>query len=394
MPAPPIPVERRIAVVHDWLDTWRGGEIALAEVLAIYPHADLFALVDFLPDRERELILGKRARTSFLQRTPAAARHFRAWLPLFPRAIETLDVSNYDLVISISHAVAKGVRTHRRQLHVCYCLTPMRYAWDLREAYLHSAGARSGPKRAIANAILDRLQRWDVAASGRVDEFVAISDYVRQRIRRCYRRDASVVYPPVDVEYFTPGAPPQARRDYLTVSRWVPYKRLDVIVEAFRGMSGHRLIVAGDGPELVRARAKAGANVEFAGEVSRERIRSLMREARAFVFAAEEDFGIAPLEAQACGTPVIAYARGGALETIRGEDANKPTGVFFAEQRPEAIRMAIEIFEKRAHPIAADACRDNAMRFSRALFRERFVTQVDNALRRAPADGETRVAPC
>jgi glycosyltransferase involved in cell wall biosynthesis len=380
MPAPPPPAQLKVAIVHDWLDTWRGGENALAEVIGVYPQADLFALVDFLPDAQRGHILGKHARTSFLQRIPGAARHFRALLPLFPRAIESLDVSRYDLVISISHAVAKGVRTHRRQLHVCYCLTPMRYAWDLRETYLASAGVRRGPRRLMANAMLDRLRRWDLATSSRVDQFIAISDYIRARIRRCYAVEATVVHPPVDVDYFVPGATPPSRLAYCTASRWVAYKRLDLIVEAFRALPEHRLIVAGDGPELRRARKRAGSNVAFLGEVSRERLRDVMRDARAFIFAAEEDFGIAPLEAQACGTPVIAYGRGGAAETILGLDAAQPTGMFFAAQSAESIRAAILSFEQRGVATTAAACRANAQRFAPELFRQRLAGQIDIAL--------------
>jgi glycosyltransferase involved in cell wall biosynthesis len=371
----------RIAVVHDWLDIWRGGENALAEVLAIYPHADLYALVDFLSPVLRRRVLGKHAHTSFLQRLPGAARYFRMLLPLFPHAVESLDVGSYDLVISISHAVAKGVRTRPRQLHLCYCLTPMRYAWDLRETYLESAGALRGPGRALADAILDRLQRWDVASSDRVDGFIAISEYIRQRIHRCYDRDAAVIYPPVDVDYFTPGTGQRSRRSYLTASRWVPYKRVDLIVDAFRATPERRLIVAGEGPELRQARAAAGSNIEFVGEVSRERLRELMRDARAFVFAADEDFGITPVEAQACGTPVIAYARGGVLETVRDLDAAQPTGVFFRDRSPAAIRAAIATFEQLPEPISAAACRANAERFARELFRKRFAGYVAATLR-------------
>ena len=388
------PENARVAVVHDWLDTWRGGESALAEVLALYPKADLYALVDFLSPELRKRVLGKHARTSFLQRLPGAARHFRTLLPLFPRAIESLDVAGYDLVISVSHAVAKGVRTHTGQLHLCYCLTPMRYAWDLRETYLASVGASRGPQRALADMILDRLQRWDIASSARVDGFVAISEYIRQRILRCYDRDATVIYPPVDVDYFRPGTAPSIRRSYLTASRWVHYKRLDLMVDAFRAMPGHSLIVAGDGPALRQARAAASSNVEFVGEVSRERLRELMREVRAFVFAADEDFGIAPVEAQACGTPVIAFARGGVVETIRGLDAAQPTGVLFKDQSPAAIRAAVATFEGLAEPISAAACRLNAERFARALFRERFTGYVSAALKEFRADRVQRGTSC
>ncbi len=388
------PENARVAVVHDWLDTWRGGESALAEVLALYPHADLYALVDFLSPELRKRVLGKHARTSFLQRLPGAARYFRTLLPLFPRAIESLDLAGYDLVVSVSHAVAKGVRTHAGQLHLCYCLTPMRYVWDLRETYLASAGALRGPQRAVADVILDRLQRWDVASSARVDGFVAISEYIRQRIRRCYDRDATVIYPPVDVDYFGPGTTPPTRRSYLTASRWVPYKRLDLIVDAFRAMPDRRLIVAGEGPALGNARTAAGSNVEFVGEVSRERLRELMREARAFVFAADEDFGIAPVEAQACGTPVIAYARGGVAETIHGLEAPQPTGVLFKDQSAAAIRAAIATFEGLPEPISAGACRLNAERFARALFRERFTAYVSAALKEFGADSALRGTSC
>ncbi len=380
MPATPSPAPLRVAIVHDWLDTWRGGENALAEVIAVYPQADLFALVDFLPDAQRSRILGKRAHTSFLQRVPGAARHFRALLPLFPRAIESLDVADYDLVISISHAVAKGVRTHKRQLHVCYCLTPMRYAWDLRETYLVSAKAQRGPKRLMANAVLDRLQQWDFDVTARVDQFIAISEFIRTRIRHCYAVEAMVIHPPVDVDFFTPGASAPSRVAYCTASHWVAYKRLDLMVEAFRELPGHRLVVAGDGPELRRARRRAGGNVEFLGEVSRERLRALLRESRAFIFAAEEDFGIAPVEAQACGTPVIAFARGGAAETIRGADAAQPTGAFFTVQSAAAIRAAILALEQRGAATTAEACRANAERFAPELFRERLAGEIGIAL--------------
>ena len=228
-----VPPPRRIAIVHDWLDTWRGGENVLAEVLAQYPDASLFSLVDFLPDDARARIGGRRANVSFLQRMPAARRRFRAYLPLFPRAIESLDLSGHDLVISISHAVAKGVRKPQGALHVCYCLTPMRYAWDLRGAYLASVGG--GFRRALVNHLLDRLRDWDRGSASRVDRFAGISGYIVERIGASYGRAAAVVYPPVDVDYFSPGPVSHgAGSYYLTGSRWVPYKRIDAIVAAFR----------------------------------------------------------------------------------------------------------------------------------------------------------------
>jgi glycosyltransferase involved in cell wall biosynthesis len=380
----------RIALVHDWLDTWRGGENVLAEIVALYPDADLFALVDFLPDEWRGRLRNKRARTSFLQRLPFARKHFRSFLPLMPRAIEALDLAPYDLVISSSHAVAKGVMTSAAQTHVCYCHSPMRYAWDLREEYLEQAGHDRGPKGAILRLVLDYLQRWDRAASARVDRFVANSAHIRERIARCYGRDATVIYPPVDVDFFTTEATqgaPAARSYYVTASRWVPYKRVDVIVSAFRELPDRRLIVIGDGPEAPRVRAAAGRNVELVGEVPRERLRELLRGARAFLFAAEEDFGILPVEAQACGTPVIAYGKGGSLETVRGLGHAAATGAFFAEQVPSAVAAAVRAFDAPLRTLLAADCRANAERFAAPRFRAEFAAFVDAALAAHEARG-------
>ena len=372
----------RVAIVHDWLDTWRGGENVLAEIIGVYPDADLFALVDFLPEPMRPRLLGKRAATSFLQRIPGARPHFRALLPLFPRAVESLDVSRYELVISSSHAVAKGVRTLPSQLHVCYCHTPMRYAWDLREHYLAAHDLGRGARGLLTRRVLDRLRNWDLGASARVQRFVANSAFVRDRIRRCYGRDATVIHPPVDVDFYTlPEAPvTPARRDYyVTASRWVPYKRVDLVVEAFRQLPEQRLVVVGDGPEARRVRAAAGDNVTFVGEVSRERLRELLRNARAFVFAAEEDFGILPVEAQACGTPVIAYGAGGALETVRAAPAIRPTGVFFDHQSADAIAAALLASRAFIETIDPLDCRRNAGGFEAGRFRTELKEVVEEA---------------
>jgi glycosyltransferase involved in cell wall biosynthesis len=371
----------RIALVHDWLDTWRGGENVLAELVAIFRDADLFALVDFLPEAWRPRLAGKRAQTSFLQHLPFARTRFRNYLPLMPMAIESLDVGAYDLVLSTSHAVAKGVRTHSHQLHLCYCFTPMRYAWDLSEQYLAVSGIGQGPAAPLVRALLHRLREWDRRTSARANQYIAISEYIRERIHRCYERDATVIYPPVDVDFFTPDpmAPAPAQRGtYVTASRWVPYKRVDAIVAAFKTLPDHRLIVVGDGPEAPRIRAAAGANMEFVGEVPREELRELLRGARAFVFAADEDFGILPVEAQACGTPVIAYGRGGALETVI-EDGAARTGVFFREQTPAAIADAVRRFDGGVAAIDPIACVDNAQRFARGRFAREMRAFVERA---------------
>jgi glycosyltransferase involved in cell wall biosynthesis len=369
-----------MAVAYDWLQAWRGGETVLAAILRLYPDADLFTVVDFLPDALRSRIGGKHARTTFIQKLPFARSYFRWLLPLFPHAVESLDLSRYDVVISISHAVAKGVRTRKDQLHICYCNTPMRYAWDLRAQYLPADGLGRGWKGKLAHRMLDRLREWDRRTSARVTHFVANSHFVRERIARCYDRDADVIHPPVDTAFYTPPAPGAPRGDYyLAASHWVPYKRLDVIVRAFGAMPERSLVVAGVGPELHAARAAAPPNVQFEGDVSRERMRDLMRGARAFVFAAEEDFGIVPVEAQACGTPVVAFGRGGARETVRDAGESRPTGVYFGEQAPHALVDAVRRFEALRFD-AAD-CRAQAEKFDAATFDRAIAAYVDERWR-------------
>jgi len=363
-PAGPSP---KVAIVHDWLVTWRGGETVLAEICGIYPQAQLFALVDFLPEDLRQKLQVRRATTSFLQWFPFSRTHFRLLLPLFPRAIEALDVSGYDIVISSSHAVAKGVRTHSRQLHICYCYTPMRYAWDLREQYLSQVGLGAGPRGWLVRRLLDRLRTWDRAASNRVDHFVAISQYIAGRIQRAYDRSSTVIYPPVAAP--VDGEASRRAATYVTVSQLVPYKRIDLIAHAFASLPERELVIIGEGPERKRLEATLPPNVRLLGslpDVERDRWLST---ARAFVFAAEEDFGIAPVEAQAHGTPVITYDKGGAKETIRGLDDARPTGVLFTEQTSAAIVAAICAFEAKAGCISADACRENARRFAPERFR-------------------------
>lgn len=369
----------RIVLVHDWLDTWGGGENVLAALVALYPEAELFALVDFLSDAHRARLGRKPIRTSFIQRLPFARRHFRKYFALMPWAIERFDLSSYELVISSSHAVAKGVRTHWDQLHICLCHSPARYAWDLERQYLAQTGLDRGALGWLARLQLARFRRWDVRASARVDRFVAISEYIAQRIRNCYGRDADVIYPPVDIPAVQVDGPPR-ESFYLTVSRLVPYKRIDLLVQAFSAMPERQLVVAGDGPEMKKLVQLATRNVLLLGAVDDAHRDRLLRTAKAFVFAADEDFGIAPLEAQAVGTPVIAFGRGGSAETIHGLDAAAPTGVLFAEQSAASIEAAIAQFEASAQRITAAACRANAERFSRQTFNRRFSAYVTDAL--------------
>lgn len=369
---PPAPALReaalRVAIVHDWLTTYAGAERVLSEIIKIFPQADLFCLVDFLPPEERHKILGKTSSTSFIQNLPFARKKYRAYLPLMPAAIEQFDLSGYDLIISSSHAVAKGVLTGPDQKHVCYCHTPIRYAWDFQHQYLAQAGIGRGVRSLIARLTLHYVRMWDTRTSHGVDQFIANSNYIGRRIKKSYGRSAVTIYPPVDTEGFVPGY--EKEDFYLAASRMVPYKRLDLIVQAFAAMPERRLIVIGDGPDMPKIRRLATPNISLLGYQSDAVLREHLQRARAFVFAAEEDFGILPVEAQACGTPVIAYGRGGALETVVDVDnavQAPPTGVLFNEQSTAGIIAAVEKFEQAQFNPAA--CRAWAESFSTENFR-------------------------
>ena len=362
---------RRIAIVHDWLVTYAGAERVLEQILLLYPEADLYAVCDFVPEAERAFLQGRTPRTTFIQRLPWARRKYRGYMPLMPLAIEQLDLSGYDLVISSSHAVAKGVLTGPDQLHVSYVHSPMRYAWDMQHQYLRESGLDRGVKGWLARWMLHRLRQWDLRTANGVDVFLANSDFIARRIWKTYRREATVLYPPVQLDRFTFS--PQKDDYYFTVSRLVPYKRIDAIIEEFRTMPGRRLKVAGDGPDRRKLErlAQGAPNIELLGHTSDSDVARLMARARALVFAAEEDFGIVPLEAQASGTAVLAYAKGGAVETVRGLAVHDgaPTGVFFEQQTGEAVAEAVTRFEAHAEAFDPLACRAQAERFSIEHFR-------------------------
>jgi glycosyltransferase involved in cell wall biosynthesis len=365
----------RVAVVHEWLVDYSGSERVLEQMLKIFPDADLFAVVEFLPSNLRFFIRNKPVKTSFIQRLPFAQKKYRTYLPLMPLAVEQFDVSEYDLVISSSHAVAKGILTGPDQLHICMCYSPIRYAWDLQHQYLKESGLTKGLKGWIAKAILHYMRIWDYRTASGVDKFIGISNFIVRRIKKSYGREATVIYPPVDVEHFTCC---EKKEDfYLTTSRMVPYKRIDLIVDAFTAMPERKLIVIGDGPDFQKVKAKAGHNITFMGFLPFEKLRDHMQCARAFVFAAEEDFGIAPLEAQACGTPVIAYGKGGVLETVCGLDKENPTGIFFPEQTVASLIDAVCRFEQESDRFNPLVCRQNAVRFSPDRFRGEFSAFVE-----------------
>ena len=370
----------RIALVHEWLLTHGGSEEITVELQRLFPDADQFALLADPAPSLRARLDGRPIRTSFLQRIPGAARWHRALLPLLPMAVASLDLRGYDLVISVSHAVAKSVRTGPQQVHLCLCCSPMRYAWDLRESYLAETGLDRGVRGWLARALLERMRRWDLATAGRPTAFVAISEFIADRIARAYGRASTVLYPPVDTAYFQPGAATSGAPYWCTVSRFVPYKRIPLIVEAFAGLSSQRLVVVGDGPERARveAAARGAANIEWRGHLPRAAVREVLQGARGFVFAAEEDFGIVPVEAMACGIPVLAYGRGGARETIVSADAGLGTGAFFEVQTPEAIRDGVRRVEAAWADgrITAAGCRARAERFSVEAFRAGVLAEV------------------
>lgn len=367
----------KTAIIHDWLVVYSGAEKVLEELLKLFPDADLYSTVEHLEAKDRHFIQNKQVKTTFIQNLPFSKRKYRNYLPLMPLAIEQLDLSKYDLIISSSHAVAKGVITGPDQLHISYVYSPIRYAWDLQHQYLRESGLEKGIKSWITRFILHYVRNWDYRTANGVDFFMCVSDFIGRRIWKTYRREAKTVYPPVDVSAFTLR---EEKEDfYLTASRMVPYKKIDTIVESFSLLPDKKLVVIGDGPDFKKIKAKAGSNVMLMGYQPFDVLKDYMQRAKGFIFAAEEDFGIAPLEAQACGTPVIAYGKGGSRETVRGyNESTSPTGLFFYEQNAEAIAAAVQKFEQ----IQIDSidCRNHSLYFSNERFQKEFKAFIDTKI--------------
>jgi glycosyltransferase involved in cell wall biosynthesis len=350
---------------------YAGAERVLEQMIHVFPEASVYSLIDFIAEEQRGFLQGRPVETSFLQRLPFAKRGYRYYLPLAPYAIEQFDLSDHDVVVSSSYAVAKGILTRADQLHISYVHSPIRYAWDLYHDPAH--GQRRGLRGGIARLVLHYLRLFDVMTVPRVDAFVANSRHVAQRIWKTYRRQAHVIYPPVDLDRFTMTTDKEDY--YLAMSRLVPYKRMDLIVDAFSEMPDKELVVIGDGPEYAALKRRAGPNVTMLGYQPNEAVTHYMEHARAFVFAAEEDFGIVAVEAQACGTPVIAFGRGGVTETIvPGE-----TGVFFQQQTPDHLQAAVRSFEQLEPSFDAEVIRHNAERFGHSVFRTAFSDLVRSA---------------
>jgi glycosyltransferase involved in cell wall biosynthesis len=367
----------KVALVHDWLTGRRGGEKVLEVLAEIYPEAPIYTLFHFKGSQAPE-IERKDIRTSFLGGFPFLKKHYRWYLPLFPLAAELFDLRDFDLVVSSSHCVAKGVITRPDAVHVSYVHTPVRYAWGQYHDYF-GPGKLGVLSRPIIPYLVHRLRLWDESSAARVDRYIANSANVALRIRKYYRREAEVVHPPVDTDFFTPASKPSRGDELLIVSALVPYKRIDLAIAACN-RSARKLLIVGDGPDYKALKRAAGPSVRFAGSLAAEDLRQAYRNARAFLLPGEEDFGIAALEAQACGTPVVAYGRGGALETV----LPGRTGLLFRDPTVESLAAALDKLDRFV--CNKNAARSNALRFSRQAFKRR----MQGALRRAGAGPEAR----
>ncbi|MCZ2444004.1 MAG: glycosyltransferase [Flavobacteriales bacterium] len=364
----------RIAIIHDWLITPGGSEKVLRELLYLLRHQDitLFSLLDFLTDEDRdEFLYGRKAHTSFLQSIPGIQYNYKYYLPFFPTAIESLKTAKYDVIISSSHSVAKGVKKHSGQIHICYCHTPMRYIWDMRKQYMADHGIDSGWKRLLVRPVINRLRLWDFRTATNVDYFIANSEYINKRIKQHYNKEAVVIYPPVNTEFFTLY---EEKEDfYVTASRLVPYKKVGLIAEAFAALPDKRLVIIGNGNCWHQIHKKKALNIEMIQYDTSEVLRYYLQRAKAFVFAAEEDFGITPVEAMACGTPVIAFNKGGVLETVK----DGISGQFFQHQSVKSIIDAVYRFEHDITNFKAKAVRDAITNFSLERFRSEMAEFIE-----------------
>ena len=365
----------KVAIVHYWLVGMRGGERVLEELVRLYPDADIFTHVT---DRSNlsDILKNRPITETFIARLPSARRHYQKYLGFMPRALEELDMSGYDLVISSESGPAKGVIVPPGTPHICYIHSPMRYIWDQYQLHKAQLGWLG---RIYYSHLCHRLRVWDVTSASRVDHFVANSTFVAERVKKYYRREASVVHPPVNLERFDLPNGDRERKAYLFVSQLVPYKRADVVIEAFRRID-HPLWVVGDGGQREKLKANLPRNVTLLGSVTSSKLRELYQEARALVFPAEEDFGIVPVEAMACGTPVLAYGRGGTLDSVI-EDR---TGMFFNAQTPEAIRDVVQRFEDRIATFDPAAIRAHAETFGEDRFRSEFAEIVERIAKNRP----------
>lgn len=366
-----------VAIVHDWLPVLAGGEKVVQQMVQTFPNASIYTLFDFLSEEDRaQLSQGRPITVSRLNQLPGVQKYYRYLLLSCTRAIEEFDVTGHEVVLSSSAALAKGVLTSPDQQHFAYVHSPARYAWDLTHEYINGIdGIAAAVKKAVARRMMHKFRLWDMRTAPSVDHFIANSEFIKKRIWKVYRRDADVIYPPVNTDGFT--LPEGDRQDhFLVTSRMVPYKHIPMIVAAFSQRPNLKLHVVGDGPEMPAVRAAAGSNVEILGHVPFADLKHQMQTARAFVFAAKEDFGIVPVEAQACGTPVIALGHGGTAETVRPLGQDKPTGVWFEEQTVESLLGALDTFVAEETNFTPETCRENALSFSQERFRRALASYV------------------
>ena len=374
------------AIIHDILIQNGGAEKCLESFTNIWPDADIYSLIDYLSEKDRNVIIkGKSVKTSFIHKLPFSKKIFRYYFPLYPIAVEQFDFSEYDFILSSSYSVCKGILTNSNQVHISYVHSPVRYAWDLYHQYLNESNLKSGFKASLVKLMLHYLRNWDLGTANRPDYYIAVSYYIQKRIKKIYNKESIVIYPPVNCSNFKIG---KTTEDYyFTASRMVPYKKISLIVEAFAQMPDKKLIVSGDGPDFEKIKKIATNNITLLGYVNNEDLLSYTQKAKAFVFAAEEDFGIAPIEAQACGIPVIAYGKGGALETIigsivsKGNVAETDTGIFFEKQTAESIIGAVSFFEVNSHKFSKEVIRNQALKFDTARFEKEIKEVVESILK-------------
>lgn len=363
----------KVAIIQEWLVTIGGSDKVVKAIADVFPDADIYTLVAKKEVCDELGINWNKVHTSFIQKMPLATKKHRAYLPLFPFAIEQFDLRGYDVIISSSHCVAKGVLTKADQLHICYCHSPIRYVWDMYNEYLEEANLTKGLKGWLVRYLLHRIRKWDMLSSFRVDYYISNSDYVGQRIKETYRRESTTIHPNIDITNFEYCG--QKENFYLASSRLVSYKKIDIIIEAFNRMPEKKLVVIGGGPNLKKYQEMAKENITVMGYQPFNILKEKMQKAKAFIFAADEDFGMIPIEAEACGTPVIAYGHGGSLETV----CEGKTGLFFPEQTPESIIKAITDFEALGNtPFNYETCRKWAESFSEERFKKEIKEFVDS----------------
>ncbi len=377
----------KVALVHDWLTGMRGGERCLEAFCELYPKADIYTLLH-CPKTVSPIIEKHRIHTSFIQQLPCSQKVYRHYLPLYPAAIAAFDLSGYDLILSSSHCVAKGIRVPKGVCHIAYLFTPMRYIWDQYEVYFNKETA-SYPVRTAMKMVRPYLQHWDVHSNKDVYAFVAISSFVAERILRYYNRTSDVIYPPVDLERFSASS--KDNGFYLMVTALVPYKRVDLAIMAFNQLKLPLKIIGG-GPEYGRLKTLAGPTIEFLGEQSDEDVSSAYAHCRALIFPGEEDFGIVPLEAMASGKPVIAYGKGGVTETVVSLNSEYPTGLFFAEQTPKAIIDAVLYFEKSKDKFDPIRIREHVLSFDRVQFKKKMGEYIAKTVQKFNEENHAKAA--